>query len=387
MSDQGAQADGDQCAGEHAGSSPASTTVNAVDDREKGGSSGRRARFGRSAVEDRSGSKSKRWVTRPAGRVRRVLGVVIALACLLTAALCALMWCDVLIGNVVPVLQALTPVWVLIAAVMLVAAVLVRRRVALLAALPMLVAATAAGVALAQHPSPPSSVQHAAGQRHLRVLALNLEFGGADARAVAAEVARVRPDVVVMPETTAVKLRLLDAAGLGGRLPYRASGLVDDGSRGTAVLSRYPLHTLDDGRHLGPYDLQMPIVTVAAPGADVTVHGVHTYPPLQDGANQWRPQLEALGRWQRGENAPHLVMAGDFNASAAHPAFRHLADGLIDAFPARHGNWPPTWPQDAVVPPFAQIDHILTRGFVPVDAGTFTVPGTDHAGVWSDLRY
>ncbi|MWL55286.1 hypothetical protein GQL84_23460, partial [Escherichia coli] len=122
MSDQGAQADGDQCAGEHAGSSPASTTVNAVDDREKGGSSGRRARFGRSAVEDWSGSKSKRWVARPAGRVRRVLGVVIALACLLTAALCALMWCDVLIGNVVPVLQALTPVWVLIAAVMLVAA-------------------------------------------------------------------------------------------------------------------------------------------------------------------------------------------------------------------------------------------------------------------------
>lgn len=39
------------------------------------------------------------------------------------------------------------------------------------------------------------------------------------------------------------------------------------------------------------------------------------------------------------------------------------------------------------MPPFAQIDHILTRGFVPVDAGTFTVPGTDHAGVWSDLRY
>ena len=85
-----------------------------------------------------------------------MLGVVIALACLLTAALCALMWCDVLIGNVVPVLQALTPVWVLIAAVMLVAAVLVRRRAALLAVLPMLVAATAAGVALAQHPSPPS---------------------------------------------------------------------------------------------------------------------------------------------------------------------------------------------------------------------------------------
>lgn len=338
-------------------------------------------------AETRPAGGSNGWMTRPAGRVRRVLGVVTALACLLAAALCALMWCDLLVGNVVPVLQALTPLWVLAAPVLLVVALLVRRRVALVATVPMLVAAIVAGLALAQRPSPPPSVRHAAGQRHLRVLALNLEFGGADARAVAAQVARVRPDVVVMPETTAAKLRLLDAAGLAARLPHRASGMIDDGARGTAILSRYPVTTLDADRDLGPYDLQKPVVTIAAPGADVIVRGVHAYPPLQDGVAQWRPQLDALGRWQRGQSASHLVMAGDFNASAAHPAFRHLADGLVDALPARHGNWPPTWPYGDHAPAFAQIDHLLTRGFIPMDAGTFTVPGTDHAGVWSDLRY
>ena len=39
------------------------------------------------------------------------------------------------------------------------------------------------------------------------------------------------------------------------------------------------------------------------------------------------------------------------------------------------------------IPAFSQIDHILTRGFVPEQAGIVTVEGTDHAGVWSDLRY
>ena len=31
--------------------------------------------------------------------------------------------------------------------------------------------------------------------------------------------------------------------------------------------------------------------------------------------------------------------------------------------------------------------HQLRYALAVVDAGTFTVPGTDHAGVWSDLRY
>lgn len=326
------------------------------------------------------------WV-RDAGRPRRVAGALVEAGAVVLAVLLALVWCDVLAGNVVPVLQALTPVWLVGAAVVVVLAMALRTRAAVIALVPLLAASVGAGALLLHRPSVPASVADAAGQRHLRVLSLNCELGQAETSSVLHAVDVARPDVIVLPEMTAAKLRELDDAGLAHTFPHRSSDMIDDAGRGTVILSRLPLRTLDADAKLGPYDLQMPIVSVSAPGADVVIHGVHTYPPLRDGVAQWRPQLLALGQWQRSQPAAHLVVAGDFNASTAHPSFRRLADGLVDALPAVSGSLAPTWPHGASAPAFAQIDHVLTRGFVPVDAGTVTVAGTDHAGVWTDLRY
>ena len=44
-----------------------------------------------------------------------------------------------------------------------------------------------------------------------------------------------------------------------------------------------------------------------------------------------------------------------------------------------------TWPTGLVIPPVIHIDHILIRGLSVVDAGTETIPGSDHAAVWARL--
>lgn len=337
--------------------------------------------------DDGLGSRATSFVAdeRPSLRRRRA-GLVLAVVALGTSLLLVLPWCDVLLGNVVPVLQALAPVWLVVALVVIVLGLVVRTRAVAFALVPLLLSGGGVVALLSRQPHPPDVVA-AAGERTLRVMSLNAEFGDAQADSVMRAVRTARPDVLVFVEMTAAKLARLDAAGLTALLPHRTSGMIDDGSRGSVILSRYPLTTTVADRDLGPYDLQSPSALVRAPVAEVAVLAVHTYPPLRDGVEQWRPQQERAGRRQQAETTPHLVMAGDFNASIMHPAFRAASRGLVDAYPSVHGGWAPTWPQGSWMTPFAQIDHVLTRGFVPEQVGILSVAGTDHAAVWSELRY
>jgi endonuclease/exonuclease/phosphatase (EEP) superfamily protein YafD len=84
-------------------------------------------------------------------------------------------------------------------------------------------------------------------------------------------------------------------------------------------------------------------------------------------------------------------MAGDFNATAAHPAFRRFGDvGLRDAHREVGAGPVTTWPRFAF-PGLAQldgwfhIDHVLARGLAATDAGVVRIPGSDHDAVWAEL--
>ena len=42
-----------------------------------------------------------------------------------------------------------------------------------------------------------------------------------------------------------------------------------------------------------------------------------------------------------------------------------------------------TWPYaDSRLPPFVQLDHVLSRGLTVIDSGQVALNGTDHAAVW-----
>ncbi len=218
------------------------------------------------------------------------------------------------------------------------------------------------------------------GPNDIVVMAQNLYFGQADADALVREVRDRHPDLLILPEATQEAIGRLRRSGLDQLLPYQV-GQLGSGANGTAIRSRYPLTWREDDS-LEAFG--QPTVTLRWGDRDITVRAVHTQSPSPMHSGGWRTSLVRLRDWlQRQPADTPLLLAGDFNASTAHRAYREAVDGLVDAHAATGAGYVRTWPQEASIPPFVQLDHVLVRGLGVVDAGLFSIPGTDHAGVWA----
>ncbi|KUL33539.1 endonuclease/exonuclease/phosphatase family protein [Streptomyces regalis] len=221
-----------------------------------------------------------------------------------------------------------------------------------------------------------------------RVLTSNVEFGHATDDLVAA-VRREKPDVVFVQECEyTCDARLREALGTG--YPHRAAQ-VAGGSAGSVVLSRFPLDPADGDGIDG---------TMAMPGAvaDVRGHAVrlqlaHPMPPLPGRTDLWRRELGELRDFAaedaentEGGGTP-LVLAGDFNASQDHAAFRRILDtGLRDAARLAGHDRTPSWPARTTPTFGAQIDHVLlSPDFSARTARFLDLSGTDHRALLVDV--
>ncbi len=74
------------------------------------------------------------------------------------------------------------------------------------------------------------------------------------------------------------------------------------------------------------------------------------------------------------------MLAGDFNASQDHAAFRRILDtGLRDAARLDGADRTPTWPSRTTPAFGAQIDHVLVSAdFTAEKARFLSLPNTDH---------
>ncbi|MEU1389753.1 MULTISPECIES: endonuclease/exonuclease/phosphatase family protein [unclassified Nonomuraea] len=216
----------------------------------------------------------------------------------------------------------------------------------------------------------------------LRVLSVNL-FGRADAETVVRLVRTYEIEVFSALELTPEAVRRLDQAGLRKLLPYRVLQAAD-GAIGSGLFARHPLRPR---RGLfTPIGHNMPAATLSLPsGGKVEVVAVHPNPPLGRMADEWDASLKALP-----SPSPSVVriLAGDFNASLDHRAFRDLlARGYVDAADQVGKGLVPTWPNGRAIPPIITIDHVLADRRVGVArTEILDVPGTDHRGVFADLR-
>jgi endonuclease/exonuclease/phosphatase (EEP) superfamily protein YafD len=311
---------------------------------------------------------------------RQVAAALLGTALALLAVGLALRWVDLSTREVAAVQAVLPVTGAGIVVVTLLALVCRFRRVLLAGAAASLVVAALVVGALV-----PSPARTTADGRQVTVLSANLEFGGADATQLVAAVRERRADVVVLVELTPAAVDRLRSAGLEEELPY-AVGHAEAGTTGAMVRSRWPLTLLDEGKGTGGSLFWEPYAEVRSPLGSFRVKAVHTRQPIES-ASGWRADLRVVGEWQRAQPPGEpLVLAGDFNASQAHPAYRLTSDGLVDAHRATGQGWVRTWPQGRRVPPFVQLDHVLVRGFGVSDAGVVGVRGTDHAAVWATLR-
>ncbi|MFD4373564.1 endonuclease/exonuclease/phosphatase family protein [Streptomyces sp. NPDC058486] len=278
----------------------------------------------------------------------------------------------------VPQLLAFLP-WLTVPAGLglLLAAVARRRGLTFLAVLVL------AGTAWTSLPHTPLlAVTHGIPVARVRVIAANVEFGQATGSLI--DLARrEKPQLLYVSECDPACGRALTAA-LSRQLPHRVS--VDaEGSSGSVILSAYPLRDRSDV----PAAMGMPGATAEIAGRTVRLQLAHPLPPVPGQVGLWKTELarlrEAVAARPPGES---LILAGDFNASQDHAAFRAFSADriLLDAARATGSSRTPTWPAEGPLPPFVQIDHVLTTPDLTAVATRFLpIPGSDHRAVLADL--
>ncbi|WP_406862127.1 endonuclease/exonuclease/phosphatase family protein [Streptomyces sp. HUAS MG47] len=314
----------------------------------------------------------------PAQQVRTLAawaaGLLVAVP--LVTAFCRLAGTDAV--TPVPQLLSALPLMLVPAVLALVLALVARRRV--LAGVTAAVVAVTGWFALPYGPDGTGADGPVVAR--VRVLAANVEFGEATGRLLA--VARAeRPRLVFVTECDPACVRTL-AEGLRDRLPYRVT--VDgEGSTGSAILSAYPL----TAEAPLPAAMGMPGATARIGGREVRLRLAHPLPPLPGQVDAWRAELARVRDWAAGAVAegPPVLLAGDFNASQDHEAFREVLDtGLHDAARLTGETRTPTWPREGAVPTYTQIDHVLVGEDFAARATRFLdLPGSDHRAVLTDL--
>jgi endonuclease/exonuclease/phosphatase (EEP) superfamily protein YafD len=214
----------------------------------------------------------------------------------------------------------------------------------------------------------------------LRVLSSNLLYGRADPKAVVDLVREQRIDVLNLVEMTPRVVDGLTAAGLFETLPYHVLHPAP-GAFGSGIVSRFPLTEVD---LTGDSAAKQPGAQVdLGDGVVVEVVAVHPMSPDVD-TPLWERETKDLSR-AAGEHGLR-ILAGDFNATLDHAAFRTvLSRGYNDAAEERGEALVPTWPAD--VTPLVTIDHVVVDNRAAVlDYRAFDVPGSDHRAVFAEVR-
>ncbi|QYX78742.1 endonuclease/exonuclease/phosphatase family protein [Streptomyces akebiae] len=221
----------------------------------------------------------------------------------------------------------------------------------------------------------------------VRVMTSNVQFGrGTDALVKA--VRRDRPDIVFVEEcelTCSAKLRdtLGDLSGRTPDYPHRRS-VEGYGSTGSVILSRYPLKSTDPI----PGSMGMPGAVADVEGHPVRLQLAHPMPPLPGQLDTWRRELGALRAYAAKDARTPTILAGDFNATQDHAAFRAILDtGMSDAARLTGQDRRPTWPSPTAPRIGAQIDHVLVseEDFSAREVRFRRLSGTDHNAVTVDL--
>ncbi len=221
------------------------------------------------------------------------------------------------------------------------------------------------------------------GGRAVRLFNANVYAWNDRPGGIAEEIRASRPDVVFLQESTPAIVEAIDAAGALEELPYRLAVPRDDPAGGL-LAARWPLleqEVVEVGGR--PVLLR---ATVETEGGPLRLYAVHVVAPFGGGRERWIDGMRRITDAVRAERLPVLV-AGDFNATWGHQAFRRLLDaGLTDAAAARGRPFQMTWGQGGRLPPLTRIDHVLTTdGLAVVAIRTGEGRGSDHRPIVADI--
>jgi vancomycin resistance protein VanJ len=320
-----------------------------------------------------AGSESRR-----AGHLRRARGIAIA-----SIALTVVIGLGLVPGFVGASVATALPWLGYAVAVLLLVALLVRRRVWLVALVPALAWAVAVGPSLAgisaasfaaiapggSATADTSVAGDAANGGRLVVASQNVEAGSGTAGASAAALVESGAQVIALTELDA-EARGQAADALVASHPYSyAVGTV-------GIWSSLPLSG-EQPLELGLGWNRALTVDVETPTGPVTVYVVHAA-SLRPGLQSDRDTMLAeLGARIADDDAERVVALGDFNAASTDPALAGIRAELSEpaqSSPSFGFTWPTAFP-------LARIDHVFQRGLTPIENTTEPAGSSDNLAV------
>ncbi|MFJ7996829.1 endonuclease/exonuclease/phosphatase family protein [Streptomyces sp. NPDC096310] len=219
----------------------------------------------------------------------------------------------------------------------------------------------------------------------LKVLTSNVEYGQAT-RGLIDVIRREKPDLVFVQECEFRCVELLDERIPAADYPYR-NVVKASSAEGSSILSRFPL---TDAARI-PGLLAMPGSTARVGDRTVRLQLAHPLPPIPGMVDDWHTELGRIRTFaaaQQTAGAP-LILAGDFNATRDHAAFRAVLDagGLRDSALLAGAGRTPSWPAGLPRPLGAQIDHVLVSDDFSVRSARFLdLAHTDHRSLLVGLE-
>jgi endonuclease/exonuclease/phosphatase (EEP) superfamily protein YafD len=232
---------------------------------------------------------------------------------------------------------------------------------------------------------PPVSAEKVVEGPQLRVAFANVWRSNTDVEGILAELAAAEHDVVALAEVTDHHLDAIEAVLPPSTYPWRkVEPDGPDGSKGLALVSRFPLERVEKWWTRGHPQLDG---TVLVPGAlPFRLLVVHTWGPVGYQIRSWRAQLVDIAARAEGQRT---VIVGDFNATLQHRSFARLVGSRwSNAGTRAFGGWGATWPANRWWRPAAlRIDHILAGPEISVRSGrAWRARGSDHRPVSAVLR-
>jgi endonuclease/exonuclease/phosphatase (EEP) superfamily protein YafD len=235
-----------------------------------------------------------------------------------------------------------------------------------------------------------AQTQATSGTHRLRVMTINVHAGNTRYDDVRAEIERLDPDIVFLPEGT--DLWAAGLAPLRGRYPY-----VVDGKSASVfsliLLSRLPLSDPSIIQLPRPGGFPAIVARVCGEGADndmacVRLVGIHPPPPMTaEWAEERDAVFSAIPALIAGPEADRTILLGDFNCTPWSPLFRDLVTATGLRSTAAGSRLSPTW-FSRWLPFGLTIDHILVGAEIKAqghDVGGEV--GSDHFPVVADLVF
>jgi endonuclease/exonuclease/phosphatase (EEP) superfamily protein YafD len=217
----------------------------------------------------------------------------------------------------------------------------------------------------------------------LRLATANVFVGNPRRGKVADALSDTHADVVFVEELTPRLFDQMRRDGLFHLYPFQFAR-PEHNPQGIGVFSKYPLRDATDVP-LGPaHGLH---VTAIVHGHAIPLWAVHTHAPTRGaGRGLWNAEYQAFRANVARGTAP-VIVAGDFNATMQFPTLQAFARRahLTEANQARGQGLASTWPANRFFPPLLRLDHVFVRGIGVAGVHEFTVPGSDHRGIVTDL--